>query len=354
MKKLSIVLLMGTALAACSSNTSVPTTPTFSAARFVPQVAAQTRSRASTMQPVRSGGGQRGVKAVEMANLNAVIEPDSGSMRGGTWFIDAADQTRIYRVFTKPNHVTTVLLPPGERFNGAVGGDVESFLINVAYAGPRPAVSILPRSASARGNLQLVTTGGFYSFDLKVMKLTALNLVDVDRQQEASTSTSAMPQPEGDFTRLSLVPVDDKVPAWAPVEAWADSYKLVVRFNDPLPQLPSLFAGQQGEQMVNYRSLRDAGSIYLVTDRRVTEAELRLDKEKLRLTVDPAAVASGSTASAGESWQGAAALPAEAGGNNVAVLVMPGAAGSQAAVSNVPGGSAPGTAKVVVRRAGWL
>ena len=33
-----------------------------------------------------------------------------------------------------------------ERFNGAVGGDVEHFLINVAYAGPRPAVSILPRT----------------------------------------------------------------------------------------------------------------------------------------------------------------------------------------------------------------
>ena len=87
-------------------------------------------------------------------------------MRGATWYVEDAQSWMIYRVCTAAGRVTTVLLPPGERFNGAVGGDVEGFLINVAYAGPRPAVSILPRAPGARGNLQLVTTEGFYSFKL--------------------------------------------------------------------------------------------------------------------------------------------------------------------------------------------
>ena len=82
-------------------------------------------------------------------------------MQGVTWVIDDVQPSTIYRVRTALNRVTTILLPPGERFNGAVGGDVEHFLINVAYAGPRPAVSILPRTREAKGNLQLVTTGGF-------------------------------------------------------------------------------------------------------------------------------------------------------------------------------------------------
>ena len=96
---------------------------------------------------------------VARATRAATVEPDEHTMQGATWVIEDVQASSIYRVRTALNRVTTILLPPGERFNGAVGGDVEHFLINVAYAGPRPAVSILPRSREAKGNLQLVTTG---------------------------------------------------------------------------------------------------------------------------------------------------------------------------------------------------
>ncbi len=203
-----------------------------------------------------------------------------------------------------------------------------------------------------------MTTGGFYSFDLKVNRAVALNLVDVARAQELPAVAGGMPQPQGDFTRLVLAePEGGPLPAWAPAEAWADRVKLVVRFHGPLPQLPALFAGQEGEQMVSYRSLRDASGLYLVTDRRVTEAELRLDAERVRLTVDPAAVASGSAADpakGADGWRGARALPAEGGGNNVAVVVVPGANGSSAAVSNIPGGRAPTAARPAAPGADWM
>ena len=42
--------------------------------------------------------------------------------------------------------------------------------------------------------------------------------------------------------------------------------------------------------------MTDGRQVYLVTDRRVTEAELRLGSESVRLTVDPAAVSSGAAA----------------------------------------------------------
>ena len=125
--------------------------------------------------------GLTGVKAVSAANRGSTVDPDDASMRGATWYVEDAQSWMIYRVCTAAGHVTTVLLPPGERFNGAVGGDVEGFLINVAYAGPRPAVSILPRTPGARSNLQLVTTEGFYSFKLAPCQ-EALNLVDVARR----------------------------------------------------------------------------------------------------------------------------------------------------------------------------
>ena len=100
---------------------------------------------------------------------------------------------------------------------------------------PGLAVSILPRTREAKGNLQLVTTGGF-GFDLLVNEQVAVNLVDVMRAGDgARTIPSALPQPEGDFTRLASVAEGGPLPAWAPAEAWADSTKMVVRFNGPLP-----------------------------------------------------------------------------------------------------------------------
>lgn len=289
------VLALGVGLSACSHDTGLETTPTFSAARYVPTVQPQLSGPAPESKPeiVR---GLTGVRAISAANRGATVEPDDASMRGATWFIEDVQATMIYRVCTSAGRVTTVLLPPGERFNGAVGGNVEAFLINVAYAGPRPAVSILPRTAGARGNLQLVTTGGFYSYSLGACE-TALNLVDVARKDAVpSAGAAASPQPEGDFTRLTSVRDDGPLPSWAPAEAWADSRKMVVRFHGPLPVLPTLLAGRKGEQVVSYRSVVDGGDVDLITDRRVTEAELRLGSETVRLTVDPDAVKAGTAA----------------------------------------------------------
>ena len=323
MSHLVAALLAGSMLAGCTTNSGVATTPTFIAARYLPPSPGVSQERtprtgaaphpASAPRPVAAGTAtQRGARAVQAANLAATVEPDSGSMRGASWYIDDADQTRIYRIATAPGRVTTILLPPGERFNGAVGGDVEGFLINVTYAGPRPAVSILPRSGQGRGNLQLVTTGGFYSFELQVNRTTALNLVDIgDRPAGAGQRTSDLPQPAGDFTRLTLLPLaDGPLPAWAPAEAWADSDKMVVRFNAPLPVLPALLAGQRGEQLVTYRSEVAGPYVLLLTDRRVTEAELRLDSERVRITVDPAAMTAATAAEPeATGWRPAATLP---------------------------------------------
>jgi Conjugal transfer protein len=299
------------ALAGCTTDSSVPTTPTFSAARYVPApggVLAGPAPEPRTVAPATVDPSLTGSSAIAAANRESTVEPDAPSLHGATWYIEDAHPDLIYRVCTQPQHVSTILLPPGERFNGAVGGNVDAFLINVSYAGPRPAVSILPRMAGAGGNLQLVTTAGFYSFRLASCR-EALNLADVSRRNEPAAAASALPQPEGDFTRLALVREDGPLPAWAPAEAWADSRKMTLRFDDPLPVLPTLFAGRRGEQIVNYRTVRGQGSTFLVTDRRVTEAELRLGSEKVRITVDPDAVKAGTAADpaqGGDAWKPAA------------------------------------------------
>ena len=360
MNRLVPALIAGSMLAGCTTNSGVATTPTFAAARYLPPSPGGNPSPSHTgaapspapaPRQVAANTVHRGAKAVSTANLGATVEPDSRSMRGASWYIDDADQTRIYRIATAPGRVTTILLPPGERFNGAVGGDVEGFLINVTYAGPRPAVSILPRSSQGRGNLQLVTTGGFYSFELQVNRSTALNLVDIGDQPATSARPAAgLPQPEGDFTRLALLPVADApLPAWAPAEAWADSFKMVVRFNAPLPVLPALLAGQRGEQLITYRSEAVGPYVLLLTSRRVTEAELRLDSERIRITVDPAAMTAGTAAGPGATgWRPAATLPDAVPTTplpaqpSLSVLVLPPANPTQAAgAAAAPAGQEP-------------
>ena len=314
------------ALAGCTTDSSVPTTPTFSAARYVPApggVLAGPAPEPRTVAPATVDPSLTGSSAIAAANRESTVEPDAPSLRGATWYIEDVRPDLIYRVCTQAQHVSTILLPPGERFNGAVGGNVDAFLINVSYAGPRPAVSILPRMAGAGGNLQLVTTAGFYSFRLSSCR-EALNLADVSRRNEPAAAASALPQPEGDFTRLALVREDGPLPAWAPAEAWADSRKMVLRFNDPLPVLPTLFAGSRGGQVVNYRTERGQGSTFLATDRRVTEAELRLGSEKVRVTVDPDAVRAGTAA---DPAQGAVGWHAAAGAVEAPPPVLPYPAG---------------------------
>ena len=348
MPKRALVLLAGSALAACTVNSGLKTTPTFVPARYLPSV--QQAGPVAGSPPAGSVAKKpvalpavTGAAAIVHANREAMVDPDNTTMRGATWVIDDVQSSLIYRVRTALNRVTTILLPAGERFNGAVGGDVADFLINVSYAGPRPAVSILPRTAQARGNLQLVTTGGFYSFDLIVNTYVAVNLVDVNRKSPRASRATGLPQPQGDFTRLSLVPEGGPLPAWAPIEAWANSYKMVVRFNAPLPTLPVLFAGRRGEQIVSYRSQTDGSQIYLVTSRRVTEAELRLGSEKVRITVDSDAIRAGVAADprqGAQGWHAAEALPTMA--RPSIVLLAPAQPASQSAAASVlpPSGGA--------------
>jgi type IV secretory pathway VirB9-like protein len=323
-----LVLLLLATTTACTVNSGVKTTPTFVAARQLP-----TPLKAPEPEPVKptenySGNYSRpGAATIMAANRDATVDPTGGTMQGASWVIDHHDPSRIYRVPVRTKRVTTLLLRSGEKFNSAIGGDVEGYVINVAYAGACPAVSILPKQMAARGNLQLATTGGLYSFDL-VTGRTSVNLVDLgcDKPGEAKTASQGQVEdsvePQGNFTRLNFsTPSGEALPAWAPTEVWADSDKMVVRFQGPLPVLPALFAGGAGEQIVNYRTVVDHGSPTLVTTSRITEGELRLDQEVLRITATQAPADTNPHA-----WRQAGTLPAQGGTAtpNVAVFVVPG------------------------------
>ena len=125
---------------------------------------------------------------------------------------------------------------------------------------------------------------------------------------------------------------------------------MVVRFNAPLPVLPALLAGQRGEQLITYRSEAVGPYVLLLTSRRVTEAELRLDQERIRITVDPATIATVPVTEPGAGgWRPAATLPDSvpttplAAQPSMSVLVLPPANPTQSASAPAsPPGQEPG------------
>jgi hypothetical protein len=328
MRRTTAALLAASTLAACASNSGVPTTPTYAPARYIPPAPASARPQAALPQTARRGTALSGAAAVRQATIAAMVEPDDASMRGATWVIDDVQPYLIYRVPLKPRFSTMILLPPGEQFRGAVGGDVEKFNVTLNYGGNRPVFSVSPKGPQASGNIQIMTTGGAYSFQPYVTRHTALNAVDIKRARPAPLAAlTGTPQPEGDYTPLALVPEGGRTPPWlAGTQAYADSYKMVIAFPNPLPTLPALFAGQRGEQTVSYRKVEDGGVTFLVTNRRVTYGALKLGSEVAHITIDLDAVKAGTApdpAKGGEAWKAAEALPGQAPDGNVAVVVVP-------------------------------
>jgi len=321
----SWILLPVGLLGACTSYSGVRTTPTFTPARLVeaPRSTGAGVAPIPAVPPTKSQRPQRlarlvGARAVNQATRQATVEPSDATMHGAAWMVEATDEARIYRIPTRLERVTTILLPEGEQINKIAGGDVGGFLVEGSYAGARPAISILPAWPDAGTNITVSTTGGLYGFELQVYRQSWTPVVDVRRAEAVALSRRFdVPVPQGQFDRLRLLASEEgPLPAWAPVEAWADARRLVVRFRAPLPVLPGLFAGQEGEQLVSYHSLRTADAVYLVTSRRVTEAELRLDAEVVRITGLPpdGEWPASLTSRSGEGWQPAGSLPDPDGG----------------------------------------
>lgn len=307
-------LLAALILTGCTSYSGVRTTPTFTPARLESAPAPATpRVLAPPIQPaVQRPPLLSGARAVYRATRAATVEPTDVSMQGAAWVIADIDPTRIYRVPTRLERVTTILLPDGEQINKITGGNVDGFLVEASFAGSRPAISVLPAYPETGTNLAVSTTGGLYGFELCVYRHSWTPVVDVRRAEPATLpEQAAVPAPRGRFDRLHLAPPEERpLPAWAPAEAWADADKLVVRFRAPLPVLPGLHAGQEGEQVVSYRVERTADAVYIVTSRRVTEAELRLDDETVRISAT--ALGDGAAAAlpdVGGTWRAAGLLP---------------------------------------------
>lgn len=321
------------ALAGCATTTDTgrATTPTYARARMVAQAPAQ-----PAPPPYR---GQVSTP------VNGVLLPDADARKSGYWVIRGYSPEFRTVIPVRYGVSTLIRLDAGKQYNKDFGGRVDAFDLQGGYSGNRATVGITPKERCTKercvgGDLKIITTGdGLYRFEL-VPSDQPIEVVDIVSYGGGATPPPVQVDacngvfPQGDHTPLVTMTPDGKTPAWAPVEVWADSTKLFARFNKPLPTMPALFAGQDGEQRVNYRVLQGARDVCLVTSRRVTEAEFRRGSEVIAVTVDPAAIKNGEAADpATGRWRAAAPVPSSpfpiptVGGTSV--FVLPGQAAQQ-------------------------
>jgi hypothetical protein len=291
------------ALSACAENTGVPTAPDFTKATLVPPpIEAQMRKPRAVPKPTVSG--RSGAEALARAQKNVRVQPRESEIEGTIWRIDDVDHGKIYVVPTAPMQPTTIMLPLNETLSAAVAGTTDDFTQSAAVSGDRAAITILPKCASpkterfavgsgqsirpcstSQAKATFLTSVGPYSFEFPVYDWTAAQIVELNHAPPPETDFGPqLPRPNGHVDMLRVVPTHNWNPAWQPVVAWADPDKLVLEFIAPLPVLPGLYPLGGG---VNYSIIETPQRVYMVTDRRVTEAELRVDDQIVRIT-DPA------------------------------------------------------------------
>jgi hypothetical protein len=82
----------------------------------------------------------------------------------------------------------------------------------------------------------------------------------------------------------------DEVIPWVPDDAWADGTRTVVVWHRPMPTLPAMLLGPDGEQRATPAVMNANGSVALVYHDRVTRFRLRLDDRVLAFSDQPPAV----------------------------------------------------------------
>ena len=285
-----VAALSATGFAAgCGTDSSMETTPTYTP--FVPAQRLPAPAAAAVVPP----------KPEPFRTVRSVRREE---VEGNTWVIANWHPRSVYQIPVAPLEPTILLLPVGESLTSGIVGSSDDLSVQAGATGQRATVALMPNCAAPGSkrfgadaakplapcmdrSLQaaIITDGGVYTVQLQVRDGRAMPVVEINHAPPKRSEDPAgrPPQPVGAREAL-LVKAKSEPPApWMPTDVWADQEKLVIGFAEPPPTLPALFAGQEGEQTVSYQVLEAGQALWLVTNRRVTEAELRLGEEIVRI-----------------------------------------------------------------------
>ena len=236
-------------------------------------------------------------QAIATANKAAQIEPT----RAG--YINAIQvypwtEGALYRLYTSPEKVSTIVLQPAEELIDVSTGDTVRWVIADTISGQgntrRVHLLVKPTLPDIQTNLVVLTDRRAYHLELVSTKQTYMasiswtyptdSLVALHKQNQAALENEQRVADRG--VRLDNLNfryrIEGDDPPWRPLRAFDDGHKVFIQMPSGISQgeAPPLFvAGADGRpNLVNYRV---RGSYYIV-DRMFGAAELRLGENPQR------------------------------------------------------------------------
>lgn len=246
----------------------------------------------STSSPAVAGAP--GAKAWAAASLAAAakagtIEPTSSAFVNASAvmpFIDSA----TYHVYAAPEHVTDIMLQPGEVLGAVASGDTARWVIGDTTSGAgadkRAHILVKPTARGLSTNLVVTTNRRTYHLLLSSESVAAMVALSWTYSQDALIALRKTQQVEAavapiaaglDVQQLRFnYAVSGDAPDWRPLRAFDDGRQTYIEFPATVAvgEAPPLFLvdARGTAELVNYR-MRGR---YYVVDRIFDAAELRL------------------------------------------------------------------------------
>jgi len=285
MKRLALLLLASSALAACATTDIAPVAE----GDGIETAAAELRGTleteaaiAATVEPprqVRRGRERPPLQVLAEANTAARQRPSPDAFYRAR-HIFSYEPGALYELYTNPNYVSTILLEPGETLNDIAAGDTSRWMVTEASAEtesePRIIVLVKPQTTGLRTNIVLITDRRTYLIEAVSQAGSAYAAqVAWSYPQGAAVGAGAIPSIDRLNFSYRTRTVRGRTPAWTPARVFDDGRRTWIEFPPGViaGDMPPLFIiTGEGAEIANYRV---QGQRMLV-DRLFDRAELRL------------------------------------------------------------------------------
>jgi type IV secretion system protein VirB9 len=286
MKRLALLLLASSALAACATTDIAPVAEgdgveTAAAEALRGTLEAEAAPTPVPVEPPRQRRGR------VTPPLQVLAEANTAARQRPT--PDAFNQARhifsyqpgaLFELYTNPNFVSTILLEPGETLNDIAAGDTARWMVTEATAetesDPRTIVLVKPQTAGLRTNIVLITDRRTYLIEAVSQAGTAYAAqVAWTYPQNSTASTGGLPSIDRLSFSYRVRTVRGRAPVWTPSRVFDDGRRTWIEFPPGVVagDMPPLFIiTGEGAEITNYRVQGQR----MIVDRLFDRAELRL------------------------------------------------------------------------------
>ncbi|PZO46949.1 MAG: P-type conjugative transfer protein TrbG [Alphaproteobacteria bacterium] len=283
MKRLLVLLLASSALAACATTELAPVAE----GDGVETGQAELRGMLDVATPAPPPVPPRQRRGREASPLQVLAEANTAARQRPTR--DNFNQAQhvftyqpgaIFELYTNPNYISTILLEPGETLTDIAAGDTSRWTVTEATGESetelRTIVLVKPQTSGLRTNIVLITDRRTYLVEaVSQAGQTYAAQVAWSYPQNASGSAGGIPSIDRLNFSYRVRTVRGRAPIWTPSRVFDDGRRTWIEFPEGVvaADMPPLFViTGEGAEITNYRV---QGQRYVV-DRPFDRAELRL------------------------------------------------------------------------------